>query len=169
MDYSFRVASLCKPVCRYVDTLVSSHPVKCHAVAPNARMTNHASALLARWFRVVFFQNILILPPPLMEPHPSADEEAAEEVAAEVQESFKVSQVIMVSCVRTGQSVKQWLPDTQIVSGMLFGCCCKWDSSFIRMVTGKGLALHKKREANNLNVKLWADIAAERARITAVA
>ena len=108
-------------------------------------------------------------PPPLMEPHPSADEEAAEEVAAAVQESFKVSQVIMVSCVRTGQSVKQWLPDTQIVSGMLFGCCCKWDSSFIRMVTGRGLALHKKREANNLNVKLWADIAAERARITAVA
>ena len=37
----------------------------------------------------------------------------------------------------------------------------------LEMVTGKGLALHKKREANNLNVKLWADIAAERARITA--
>ncbi len=138
--------------------------VKCHAVALHARMTNHASAFLARWFRGVSVYIILILSPPLMEQCQDDEEEGA----AEVQESFKVAQVIMVSCVKTGQSVKQWLPDTQIVSGMLFGCCCKWDSSFIRTVTGKGLALHKKREANNLNVKLWADIGSERARIMAV-
>ena len=137
--------------------------VKCHAVALHARMTNHASAFLARWFRGVSFYIILILTPPLMEPC----EDDEEEVAAEGQETFKINQVIMVSCVKTGASVKQWLPDTQTVCGMLFACCNKWDSSFIRMVTGKGLTLHKRREANNLNVKLWTEICSERARFMA--
>ena len=106
--------------------------------------------------------SLVLILTPLMEPEPDADEEPEEEG----QESFKVAQVYMVSRIMSGQSVRQWLPDTQIVSGMLFGCCCKWDSSFIRLVTGKGLTLHKKREANNLNVKLWSEICSERARCT---
>ena len=90
----------------------------------------------------------------------AADEEDA------VQESFKVTQVTMVTCVKTNQTL-QWLPDTQVVSGMVFGHSCKWDSSLTRLVTGRGLALHKKRVSNNLNVRLWADLAEERARTTA--
>lgn len=82
-------------------------------------------------------------------------------------ETFRVTQVTMVSLIVGAQkSPKTWMPDTSMVSGMQFAHVSKWDSAWVRLCTGKGLALHKNRVGNALAVRLWQEISSERARFT---
>ena len=82
-------------------------------------------------------------------------------------ETFRVTQVTMVSLIVGAQkSPKTWMPDTSMVSGMQFAHVSKWDSAWVRLCTGKGLALHKNRVGNALAVRLWQEICSERARFT---
>ena len=81
-------------------------------------------------------------------------EAVLEDEVQEVQEELKIANVSMVTL---GGIKGYWIPTEQQIDGHQFLLISKWDTGLAKLVlSGKGLARHKKSETRTINVQ-WFD------------
>ena len=90
----------------------------------------------------------------------SEAEPVLEDEVQEVQEEVKISNVSMVTL---GGIKGYWIPTEQQIDGHQFLLISKWDTGLAKLVlSGKGLARHKKSETRTINVQWFDEMRARR-------
>ena len=95
---------------------------------------------------------------PLKSPTESdADEPAAAQEPGQ-EDGDGIVSIAQVFSVRVAGVKQCWLPEVQCIENMNFVKLNKWDPVLCKLILGKSMNRHRRREMSNMNTEFWNNV-----------